>query len=112
MTFEELEELTIKWAAHREIFDKSTAFKQFDKTLEEVEELAIELILFESNSPQADIDNVKSELGDVLVTLILMASFMNVSLPESLEVAYKKISKRKGKMVNGLFQKQEDLPKD
>ncbi len=112
MTFEELEELTIKWAAHREIFDKSTAFKQFDKTLEEVEELAIELMLFESNSPQADIDNVKSELGDVLVTLILMASFMNVSLPESLEVAYKKISKRKGKMVDGKFVKEEDLPKD
>jgi len=106
MTFEELEALTIEWADTKGILEKSNAHKQFEKTLEEIEELAIELSLLESVDPQADMNKMKSELGDVLVTLILVSYFMGTPLTEALEVAYTKISKRKGKMVDGLFVKE------
>jgi NTP pyrophosphatase (non-canonical NTP hydrolase) len=48
-------------------------------------------------------------MGDILVTLIILSAQLDIDLTECLEMAYQKISKRKGKTIDGLFVKEEDL---
>lgn len=91
-----------QWADERGIFEKSDQFKQLAKTEEELYELADELVIDRDTD---NIDNVKLELGDVVVTLILLAKMKGVDIIECLELAYDKISKRTGKMFDGLFVK-------
>ena len=53
--------------------------------------------------------NTKLEFGDVIVTLIILSNQLNIDFVECLERAYDKISKRKGKTIDGAFIKEEDL---
>ena len=46
-------------------------------------------------------------MGDIMVTLIIQAHMQDISLEQCLESAYKVISKRKGKMINGQFVKEK-----
>ena len=46
---------------------------------------------------------------EILVTLIVLASQLNLDLVECLEIAYEEIKDRNGKMVNGTYVKSEDL---
>jgi len=110
MTFEELNEATIRWAEDKGIFDKSNEYHQFEKTLEEVNEVALELS-HRAHGVSDNLQDIESEVGDVVVTLVLMTKFLDLDLTKCLEVAYTKISKRKGKMISGKFVKEEDLPK-
>jgi len=68
------------------------------KTLEEVNEL---LDAINKN----DKEEINDALGDILVTIILQAELQNVNLTDCLEGAYNIISKRTGKMQNGVFVK-------
>ena len=52
---------------------------------------------------------MKLEMGDIFVTLIILCNQLGIDCVECLQLAYDKISKRKGKTVNGLFVKEEDL---
>jgi len=101
----ELVKAVIEWAKEKGIFEKGTLQSQTEKFLEEVKELEQELTAYTkySNEP------IMLEMGDVMVTLVLLAEMHNFSVFEALEMAYNKISKRKGKMVNGVFVKEEDL---
>lgn len=54
-------------------------------------------------------DELKMELGDLLVTIIIFAQQMDIDLEVALGMAYKKIADRKGKLVDGSFVKEEDL---
>lgn len=54
-------------------------------------------------------EELKVELGDLLVTVIIFAQQNNINLEEALRKAYNKINGRNGKMVDGLFIKEEDL---
>lgn len=90
----------ISWGAAKGIFDSSNHKSQLLKTMAELGELADDV-----NKG----NDIKLELGDVLVTLILLAELSGVTIEESLQSAYDKISKRKGKMINGIFVKEEDL---
>lgn len=89
---------TIQWGKDKGIFDKSYPLKQHDKTQEEVDELK-----------QALVDNNKEEIidaiGDIIVTLILQAEMNGLDIEECLHSAYDVISKRTGKMVDGIFVK-------
>ena len=105
MNFEELNKAVNEWAKNKGIHNKSDAYLQFDKTLEEVIELKHEVFLHQAKDCHASIDKIKSETGDVLVTLINMAHFLEIDLTECLEVAYNKINKRTGQMVAGKFVK-------
>ena len=98
----ELNEKVVMWASNKGIFHGSTALKQLDKLQEEVNELDEEL--FNENGEKA-----KDELGDCLVVLTVIAEFLGTTPEECLQRAYDKISKRKGKMVGGVFVKEEDL---
>ena len=95
---ESVEGRILEWARDKGIFDKSDAIRQFEKLLEEIEELYSELI-------DEDTEKAKMELGDVLVVSTLLACFLGSSMEDCMELALNKITKRKGKMVNGLFVK-------
>lgn len=124
MKFEALAEDVRLWAHEKGIFDYSEVLKQLGKTAEELQELEAAIREWEiidwntqERPPMSSIeeageafDEVMLEMGDVLVTLIIAAEFLSVDLEDCLEMAYNKISKRKGEMRDGVFVKQEDLP--
>lgn len=101
MNYEELENKVVDWAKEKGIFKKATPMTQALKTMEEVTEL---LTAINRN----DGDEVIDALGDILVTIIIQARMQNLELVDCLESAYNVISKRKGKMINGQFVKDED----
>ena len=89
-----------QWAEEKGIFEKSHPLKQHIKTQEEVNEL---LEAMANNDEEA----VKDAIGDILVTLIIQAKMQNMQLKDCLKHAYNTISNRQGKMVNGIFVKEE-----
>lgn len=96
------------WVIEKGIKDKATALTQLDKMYEEVDELGKEI---ESLELYGFFDNKKEalmELGDVVVTCIAMSMLLETDIQTVLQMAYDKISKRKGKMINGTFVKEED----
>ena len=89
------------WSRDRELH-KSNSDKQLLKLVEEVGEVA-------EAYNKGYTDELKIELGDVLVTLIIFAQQQGFDLHECLELAYDKIANRKGVLVDGIYIKQEDL---
>ena len=82
------------------LFRKTTIFDAEKKFIEEAGELGESLLL-------DDRDQFVLECGDVLVTLALLAEMKETNLAHCLEQAYNKINKRTGKMVGGVFVKDE-----
>ncbi len=114
MTFEDLQKLTLEWADDKDLLHSENADKQFMKFIEEVFEFKSEMDLFNYTpdfiKEKAECNyNLKLEMGDIFVTLIVLCKQLGIDCVECLEMAYEKISKRKGKTVNGLFIKEEDL---
>lgn len=114
MNYEKLEVLVLDWAKEKGIIDKATPLAQCEKTDEEVKELFESLFAQNNNletfkNIKGEIVNtseqIKDDLGDILVTIIIQARLQNVSLIDCLESAYNVISKRTGKMVGGKFEK-------
>src|SRR5699024_1159866 len=89
------------WSEQRNLH-KADPDKQFYKIIEEIGEVA-------GAKARGDIDNLKMELGDALVTLIIYAQQQNIELYDCLDLAYNKILNRNGKLVNGTYIKEEDL---
>ena len=112
MNFTQLEELVLEWADKKDLLHEGNADKQFMKFIEEVFEFKTELdthLLVDSFTRAIPDKNLKLEMGDILVTLIILSKQLEIDIMECLEMAYKKISKRKGKTINGIFVKEEDL---
>lgn len=124
MNYEKLSELVLQWGEDKGIFAKSTPLRQLDKTQEELDETreALERLgsteekdislefdfveCFESDSEEAEIlEDVKDGIGDMLVTIILLAKMVNMDTLDCLQVAYDVIKKRKGEMIDGQFVK-------
>ena len=99
MNFEQLTENILTWAKEKDILKPENHLKQLAKLMEEIGEFSRE-ILKENKDAQ------KNELGDVLVTLIIIAKQLNLNPLECLELAYNKIKDRKGTNVNGTFLKE------
>jgi len=102
MTFESLQDAIIQWAYERNIVNAKNTPKQFMKVTEELGELAEGIN--KDNQGQ-----IKDSLGDILVTLIILSKDLDVDLLDCLRGAYDVIKDRKGKTVNGVFVKGEDL---
>lgn len=104
MTFEELHEAIIQWAEDRNMIkpDRLTGLAQLAKVTEEQGELS-------AGINKNDEDKVKDSLGDILVTLIILAQDLNLDLLDCLNSAYRVIQNRKGKTINGVFVKESDL---
>jgi NTP pyrophosphatase (non-canonical NTP hydrolase) len=102
MDFEQLKTKVEEWADDKDLIRFEYRVKQFEKVVEEVFELKEEMI-------QNNKKNTKLEFGDVIVTLIILSNQLNIDFVECLEMAYDKISKRKGKTIDGTFVKEADL---
>lgn len=93
-----LEDKIAQWHHDRNLFDGSTDHQQFEKLLEEVEELRLNI--------QND-ELVIDDIGDIIVVLINIAHRSNLTLEQCMEHAYNDIKDRKGTMVDGLFVKEQ-----
>lgn len=102
MTYEALQDEIITWAYERNIVNAKNTHKQFMKVTEELGELAEGIN--KDNQGQ-----IKDSLGDILVTLIILAQDLNFDLLDCLNSAYNVIKNRKGKTINGVFVKESDL---
>ena len=91
-------DLIREWATSRGIFEKGTKQGQFDKFLEETVELGQEFYA-------GDVDKMMDEMGDVVITLTLLAEMHGFTIEDAIELAYQKVNKRTGKVVNGQFVK-------
>lgn len=99
MSFAEYELKVIRWAEARKIIPNASSQTQLLKTVSELGELADALI-------KGDRAGVIDGLGDVLVTLIIVAAREELDLTECLASAYDEIKDRKGTMMpNGVFVK-------
>lgn len=85
--------------------DQAESSKQFLKVTEEVGEVAAALA-------RNDMDMLKDGIGDVVVTLIILAQQNDMDLYECLNTAYDEIKGRTGKMIDGVFVKSSDLATD
>lgn len=90
-----------QWSLEKGL-DKADSSKQFLKVVEEVGEVAAALA---RNDHFQLIDGI----GDVVVTLIILAQQNGLTLEECLAAAYLEIKGRTGKMVDGVFIKSSDL---
>ena len=83
--------------------DKGNSFTQYAKSSEEMGEVAAALC-------RNDIDELRDGIGDVIVTLVILAQQNNMTLYECLEQAYGEIKNRTGVMSkDGSFIKEQDL---
>jgi len=96
MDFKTLENRVLEWASDKGLLRKENSFIQLTKTIEEIGEVARALI---KNNRDELIDG----LGDVLVTLIILAKQNGLDITTCLDMAYKEIKDRTGKTVNGSF---------
>ena len=53
--------------------------------------------------------DIRDDLGDMLVVMINIMKRNNIGMEECLQVAYDDIKDRKGRMVDGIFVKEDDL---
>ena len=88
------------WAKERGLYDKGNSHTQYVKLQEEAGELAKALL--ENDKPE-----VIDAIGDMVVVLTNLAHLQGVHIETCIAEAYKVISKRKGKMINGTFVKDE-----
>lgn len=116
MEFEELQEKVLDWADSHDLLHEENAYKQFLKFIEETFEFKTEMDMcmkfFEPNLKMWRTDtDVKLEMGDIFVTLIILCKQLGIDPQRCLELAYEKIKDRKGKTIDGTFVKEEDLPR-
>lgn len=105
MKYEELQEKVVKWANDRNIFENSNAIKQISKTQEELDE-TLDALTRLGKGEEAILE-VADGIGDMIVTIILLAKMVGLDSVDCLADAYDEIKDRKGKMVNGLFVKEK-----
>jgi len=88
------------WAGERGLYTKGDTKTQFCKLMEESGELG-RAILKNDNEEFVD------AIGDIVVVLTNLAHLGGTTIEDCIDAAYKVISKRTGKMVNGTFVKDE-----
>lgn len=102
----------VQWAEDRNLVEGSTPARQIYKTMEEATELAVAIGAYtqEAGYDEGELTgaalDIQDAIGDVTVTLIIIAEQIGVSFEECLAVAYHQIKDRKGRMQNGIFIKE------
>lgn len=101
MNLNKLTQKIEQWAIDKGL-DEAQPEKQMLKLVEEVGELAQGLA-------KGNLDQVVDSIGDVYVVLKVLSMQLDLNLSDCVSAAYDEIKDRKGKMVNGVFVKEEDL---
>lgn len=89
-----------QWHHDRNLIDGATDKDQLAKLIQEMGELSDNICKG---------NDIKDDIGDMIVVLINIAERNNLTIEECLDQAYNDIKDRKGKMVDGVFVKEEDL---
>jgi len=92
------------WSLKRGL-NKADPMKQMVKLMEEIGELANGL---NKSNEEVIIDSI----GDVFVVLTILCQQLKIDLTSCVAAAYDEIKDRKGKLVNGIFVKEQDLKKE
>ncbi len=93
-------ELIRNWAEERGLYSGGNTHTQYVKLQEEAGELAKALLI-------KDEPEIIDAIGDMVVVLTNLAHLNGTSIEHCIQSAYEVISKRKGKMINGTFVKDE-----
>ena len=117
LNFENLRKKVIAWGEGKNLIHQEIAEKQFLKFIEEVFEFKTESDLknymWDAGIAYADVtEPMALEMGDIFVTLIILCEQIGLNPIKCLDMAYEKIKDRKGKTINGVFIKEEDLKGD
>ena len=91
-----------EWAKVRGLYEKGDVKTQYIKLQEEAGELAKAIL----NKDDAEIQDA---IGDMVVVLTNLAYLNGLHIETCISSAYDEISKRKGKMINGTFVKEDNL---
>ena len=91
-----------QWAFDRNLIVGATPQAQMLKMTEEVGELAHAIA-------RGDEALASDAIGDCVVVLTILASQLGLNINTCVEGAYNEIKDRKGKMVNGVFIKEENV---
>jgi NTP pyrophosphatase (non-canonical NTP hydrolase) len=92
-------ELIRRWAEDRNLIRGSDVKSQFVKLIEEAGELANAI------AKKNDIEFADA-IGDMVVVLTIMAAQNGMMIEDCIDNAWQEIKDRKGKMVDGIFLKE------
>jgi NTP pyrophosphatase (non-canonical NTP hydrolase) len=92
-------DLIRQWAQDRNLIEGSDLKSQFVKLIEEAGELANAI------GKKNDIEFADA-IGDMFVVLSIMAAQNRMHIEDCIDGAWQEIKDRKGKMVDGIFQKE------
>lgn len=95
--FEKIE----NWAHDRNLIEGATSQAQMLKLTEEMGELA-------NGVARGNMELVKDSIGDCVVVLTILAAQNGMKISDCIDAAYDEIKDRKGRMVDGIFVKEED----
>ena len=101
MNLDKLTEKIEGWAIDRNLHTADPN-KQTIKLGEEFGELCQGLV-------KGNDDQVIDSIGDMYVVLTILSMQLGIELTDCVKMAYEEIADRKGKMINGVFVKEEDL---
>lgn len=96
----ELDRLIRSWHHDRNLIEGSTDKDQYMKLIQEAGELSDSICKG---------NDIRDDIGDMMVVLINIMERNGLSLTECLDVAYNDIKDRRGKMVDGVFVKEADI---
>ena len=86
-----------KWFEDRNLIEGSTDKDQILKLMQELGELSDHACKGE---------DIRDDLGDMLVVMLNIMKRNNYTIEECLQIAYDDIKDRRGKMVDGIFVKE------
>ena len=106
----DIEEKIIKWGFEKGILGvagTATPVTQAAKMIEEAAETMMAVVKSDHGSilSKSEKDEIFDGIGDVYVTIVLLAHMHGISVETCAELAHQVISKRTGKMVSGVFVK-------
>mgnify|MGYP003647334750 FL=1 len=96
-TIQQLTHLVEQWHIARNLIEGATDKDQVLKLIQEVGELSDNVCKGQ---------DIRDDIGDIMVVLINIMKRNDISLEECLDVAYNDIKDRKGRMVDGIFVKE------
>ncbi len=97
---EHLESNIVGWHRDRNLIDGSTDKDQYLKLIQEAGELSDNICKGR---------DIADDIGDMIVVLINIAERNGLSLSTCMEKAWNDIKDRRGRMVDGIFVKEDDL---
>ena len=87
-----------QWHHDRNLIEGATDKDQLAKLIQEMGELSDNICKG---------NDIRDDIGDMLVVMINIMERNNITIEECLAVAYMDIKDRKGKMLDGIFVKEE-----